>query len=200
MKAIVGLGNPGPRYELTRHNIGFLAVDALAEKLGLALDQEKFRARMAKGNWAAAGGQVVLSQPQTFMNNSGESVGPMLRFFQMAPSDCLVVHDEIDLPFGRVRFKQGGGDGGHNGLKSVTASLGTPEYLRVRLGVGRPAGRQPPKDYVLSRFEEDELDRLGPWLEQVVSMVEVLLKEGLSAAQNRFHSTVFGAVPTAEDR
>lgn len=181
MKAIVGLGNPEVRYERTRHNIGFMVVDRMAAKHGFEPATEKHRGLLRKGLLQGAGvGTVALFKPQTYMNHSGEAVAKLAGFFQIEPADILVVHDDMDLPFGSVRFKLGGGPGGHNGLKSIDQELGGREYHRLRMGIGRPDGRMRPTNYVLGRFTE---------------MIERFLVEGLSSAQNRYHNSVFGLEP-----
>lgn len=186
---VVGLGNPGPRYQATRHNAGFLVLDVLAARIG-----GRFRAQRAHNANAdviegrLVGVPVVLGKPRTFMNESGGPVVNMARFYKIAPEQIVVVHDELDIPFGAHRLKRGGGDGGHNGLRSITASLGSRDYLRVRVGIGRPPGRQDAADYVLDDFAAAERKALGLELELAADAVELLLQEGLEAAQNRFHA------------
>ncbi len=182
---VVGLGNPGPRYEATRHNAGFLVVDLLAERLGGRFKAHKARADVAEGR--LAGLPVVLAKPKTYMNESGGPVVNVARFYKIPVERIAVVHDELDLPYGEVRLKRGGGEGGHNGLRSTTASLGSKEYARVRFGIGRPPGRQDPADYVLREFSTAERKDLAFHVDRAADAVEALLADGLEAAQNRFH-------------
>jgi PTH1 family peptidyl-tRNA hydrolase len=149
MKIIVGLGNPGRKYERTRHNAGFMALDELARGLRFDLSREKYQAFIGKGMIGDV--EALLAKPQTYMNESGRSVGAILRYTRAKHSDLIVVHDEIDLPLGVVRVKAGGGHGGHNGLRSIIEHLGTPDFIRVRVGVGRPSNGLAAADHVLSR-------------------------------------------------
>ena len=161
IRLIVGLGNPGPEYEATRHNAGFWWVDGAARQLGGALAFDRnYKGTVARINRAE--GPVWLLQPMTFMNLSGQSVAPLARFFKIAPAEILVVHDELDLAPGQVKLKQGGGAAGHNGLKDILAHLGTPAFWRLRLGIGHPGDRNQVIDYVLKaprREEQEEIDR-----------------------------------------
>ena len=182
---VVGLGNPGPRYERTRHNAGFLVLDALAERVGGRFKAHKSRADVLEGR--LAGLPVVLAKPQSFMNDSGGPVVNVARFYKVPVEAVTVVHDELDLPYGALRLKRGGGDGGHNGLRSTTSSLGSKEYARVRFGIGRPPGRQDAADYVLREFGAAERKELGYFLDRAADAVEALLARGLEAAQNEFN-------------
>jgi PTH1 family peptidyl-tRNA hydrolase len=182
---VVGLGNPGPRYAATRHNAGFLVVDLLAERIGGRLKAHKGRADVLEGR--SAGVPVVLAEPRSYMNESGGPVVSVARFYKVPIERLIVVHDELDLPFGALRLKRGGGDGGHNGLRSVTASLGSKDYLRVRFGIGRPPGRQDPADYVLREFSAVERKDLGFHVDRAADAVEALLTQGLEAAQNAYN-------------
>jgi peptidyl-tRNA hydrolase, PTH1 family len=155
---IVGLGNPGPRYAGTRHNAGFLIVDELASRVGGSFKAHKGRADIVEGR--LAGQPVVLAKPKSFMNESGGPIVAISRFYKIDIARIVVVHDELDLPFGALRLKRGGGEGGHNGLRSTSASLGSKEYLRVRFGIGRPPGRQDPAEYVLREFAAAERKEL----------------------------------------
>jgi peptidyl-tRNA hydrolase, PTH1 family len=181
---VVGLGNPGPRYAGTRHNAGFLVVDLLAERMG-----GRFRRRglcdVLEGRLADV--PVVLAKPRGYMNESGGPIVAVSRFYKVPVDRLAVVHDDLDLPFGTLRLKRGGGDGGHNGLRSATAALGTRDYARVRFGIGRPPGRQDPADYVLRDFSAAEREDLGYLVDRAADAVEVLLAEGLEAAQNAFN-------------
>ncbi len=162
MKLVVGLGNPGPKYERTRHNIGFLAIDAIARHWNLRSPREKFNGEIAEGE--IGGERVVALKPMTFMNNSGESVAPAARFYKIEPADVIVIHDELDLAPGKVRIKRGGGAAGHNGLRSIDAHLGQ-DYWRMRLGIGHPGRKDLVLHYVLQNFLAEEtiwLDKLLP--------------------------------------
>jgi PTH1 family peptidyl-tRNA hydrolase len=182
---VVGLGNPGPGYAATRHNAGFLVVDLLAERLGGRFKAHKGRADVVEGR--LGGRTVVLAKPRSYMNESGGPVVAVARFYKVPVEQIVVVHDELDLPFGALRLKRGGGDGGHNGLRSLSAALGSREYARVRFGIGRPPGRQDPADFVLRPFAAAERKELGYLLDRAGDAVEALLGEGLEAAQNVFN-------------
>ncbi len=182
---IVGLGNPGPRYAATRHNAGFFVVDLLAERIGGRFKAHRSRSDVLEGR--LAGVPVVLAKPVSYMNESGGPVNAAARFFKVVPEQIVVVHDELDLPFGSLRLKRGGGDGGHNGLKSLTSALGSKEYARVRFGIGRPPGRQDPADYVLREFAGAERKELGFLVDRAADAVEALIGNGLEAAQNEFN-------------
>jgi len=183
---VAGLGNPGPSYAGNRHNAGYLAADVLAARAGVRFRAGKFRAVAAEGRVAGLGAIIV--KPLTFMNDSGVAVSGISGYYRLDPEHVVVVHDELDLPFGTVRLKRGGGDNGHNGLRSVTAHLGTREYYRVRIGIGRPPGRMDPAAYVLRDFSTAERKELPFLLDRAADAVEALLADGLAAAQNAFHS------------
>lgn len=183
---IVGLGNPGPRYAATRHNAGFFVLDELADRLGCGFKLHKGTVELAEGR--LAGSPVVLAKPRSYMNLSGGPVLQVSRFFKIDPARIVVVHDELDLPYGVVRLKRGGGEGGHNGLKSISAALGTKDYVRVRFGIGRPPGRQDPAEYVLREFAAVERKDIGYLIDRAADAVEAVLSSGLEAAQNTFHS------------
>lgn len=188
MHLVVGLGNPGKKYEKNRHNVGFMAVDRVARSHGLPAFKEKFGALWTKGELAAGGGRhpVALLEPQTFMNLSGDSVQPAAAFFDVEPSRLIVVHDELDLAWRDVRLKVGGGHAGHNGLRSIIQRLGTPEFIRVRVGVGRPPPgfRGDVADYVLSDFDALERPELPDVLERAVAAIEKVVAEGIAPAMN----------------
>ena len=184
---LVGLGNPGPQYSGNRHNIGFMVIDAFAQRLGESLMQKKFNGLYAKVQFEHS--PVVLLKPQTFMNLSGRSVAPAQRFFDTEPPQLLVIHDELDLPFGRLRLKQGGGHGGHNGLRSIMAETGDRNFMRLRMGIGRPPGGSV-SNFVLSNFSKgDEIDWLPDFIDRAISALEQVLSEGLAAAMNRVNAT-----------
>jgi PTH1 family peptidyl-tRNA hydrolase len=184
---VVGLGNPGPEYAETRHNVGFRVVDLLATRAGGGrFSKHRSNADVLEGR--LAGRRVVLAKPRTYMNVSGGPVANLAKYFSVPVEDIVVVHDELDLGFGVVRLKRGGGEGGHNGLRSITSSIGTREYLRVRFGIGRPPGRQDPADYVLKRFSGAETKELEFAVDLAADAAEALLLDGLEPAQNRFHA------------
>ncbi|MBL7495988.1 aminoacyl-tRNA hydrolase [Frankia sp. CNm7] len=185
---VIGLGNPGAEYAGTRHNAGYLVLDALAERHGARLRSHKARADAAQTRLGPA--SVVLGRTRSYMNVSGPPVASLRAFFKVDPSRVIVVHDELDIPFGAVRLKRGGGDNGHNGLRSITSSLGTREYLRVRFGIGRPPGRMDPADFVLRDFAPAERKELPFLVDRAADAVEALVTEGLEPAQNRFHALV----------
>jgi PTH1 family peptidyl-tRNA hydrolase len=185
---VIGLGNPGPRYAVTRHNLGFRVVGALAGRMGARFKVLKTPgARVETVEGRLVDRQVVLARPLSYMNDSGGPVSSVARYYKVDPAQVVIVHDELDLPFGTMRLKRGGGDGGHNGLRSITAALGTPEYNRVRVGIGRPPGRQDPADYVLREFGAAERAELPYEIERAADAVETLLGKGLEAAQNEFN-------------
>ena len=184
---VVGLGNPGPRYETTRHNVGFLVADILAERIGSGFKvHKKSGAEVTTGR--LGGRSVVLAKPRTYMNESGRHIGPLAKFYSVEPADIVVIHDELDIDFGRIRLKFGGGEGGHNGLRSIASALGTKDFQRVRIGVGRPPGRQDPAAFVLENFNSKERPELGTILEQAADATELLLQHGVEAAQNTVHA------------
>lgn len=186
---IVGLGNPGSRYDGTRHNFGFLVLDALAESLAVGGRQqwkEQSGAQVLKV--ATQNGEVLLVKPMTYMNRSGEPLAQIMKFFKKGVADILVLHDELDLSFGTLRLKRGGGEGGHNGLRSISSSLGSNAYDRLRLGVGKPTHPSfEIVDWVLTRFSKEEQSQLSVLVERAVDMVLHAHKDGLTAAQARYH-------------
>ncbi|MET1071256.1 MAG: aminoacyl-tRNA hydrolase [Umezawaea sp.] len=182
---VVGLGNPGPKYEGNRHNVGFLVLDELAARVRGKFKAHKGGAEILEGR--LAGHRVILAKPRTFMNLSGGPVAGAANFFKIAPADIIVIHDELDLPYGTIRLKLGGGDTGHTGLRSITKSLGTKDYHRIRFGVDRPPGRMDPADYVLRDFSATERKDLAFELDRTADTVESLLTDGLEATQNKFH-------------
>ncbi|MFB9907191.1 aminoacyl-tRNA hydrolase [Allokutzneria oryzae] len=182
---VVGLGNPGPGYAGNRHNIGFLVLDELAGRIGGKFKAHKAGAEVLEGR--LAGHRAVLAKPRSYMNLSGGATAGAARFYKVDPGAVIVVHDELDLPFGQVRLKLGGGENGHNGLRSISKSLGTKDYLRVRFGIGRPPGRMDPADFVLKDFSSTERKELAFAIDLCADAVEGLVSSGLEAAQNRFH-------------
>lgn len=182
---VVGLGNPGPRYAGNRHNVGAMVLEVLSARMGGRFRPHKGGADVLEGR--LAGRRTVLARPRSYMNVSGGPVAGTARFFRVPPADVAAVHDDLDLDFGVVKVKRGGGEGGHNGLRSISASLGTRDYLRVRFGVGRPPGRMDPAAYVLRDFSAVERRDLDVLVDRCADVVEALLAEGLVATQNRFH-------------
>nr|WP_295970512.1 aminoacyl-tRNA hydrolase [uncultured Bacillus sp.] len=164
MKLIVGLGNPGKQYEKTRHNIGFIVVDKIAEKLNIQLDQAKFKGLFGMGH--IEGEKVLLLKPLTYMNLSGESIRAIIDFYQIDTEDLLVIYDDLDLPAGRIRLRQKGSAGGHNGIKSTIAHLGTQAFNRIRVGINRPSNGMEITDYVLGRFSQEELAEIEEAVER----------------------------------
>ncbi|WP_422745104.1 aminoacyl-tRNA hydrolase [Mycobacterium sp. WMMD1722] len=184
---VVGLGNPGPAYAKTRHNIGFVVADLLAGRLGSGFSlHKKSGADIATGR--LAGRAVVVAKPRTYMNESGRHVGPLAKYYSVAPADVIVLHDELDIDFGRIRLKFGGGVAGHNGLKSVAAALGTKDFQRVRIGVGRPPGRKDAATFVLEPFTSNERTEVPTICEQAADATELLISHGLEPAQNTVHA------------
>lgn len=188
---VVGLGNPGAEYAATRHNVGQHAVDVLAA--GRRFKAHRSQAaicetRIGTGAGGAPGPRAVLAKPTTYMNVSGGPVAALARYFDVEPERLVVVHDELDIDFGAIRLKRGGGEGGHNGLRSVTASLGGAGYLRVRVGIGRPPGRMDPADYVLREFSPPQRREADLLVVEAADAVELLLTRGLEAAQLYYHS------------
>ena len=184
---VVGLGNPGPQYATTRHNIGFMVVDVLADRMG-----EKFKVHKKSGAEVAtgrlAGRPVVLAKPRVYMNESGRQVGPLAKFYSVAPADVVVIHDELDIDFGRIRLKAGGGVAGHNGLRSVGSALGGNDFQRVRVGIGRPPGQKSGAAFVLENFNSVERKEVPTIIEQAADATEFLISQGLEPAQNIVHA------------
>ncbi|MFM7200874.1 MAG: aminoacyl-tRNA hydrolase [Myxococcota bacterium] len=186
MMLLVGLGNPGFKYESTRHNIGFRVVTRLAEQAGQSISRARFKGLTADATWGQE--KVLFLLPQTFMNLSGESVAEAARFFGVEVPSIVVVHDELDIPFGHVRLKKGGGHAGHNGLRSLIDCLGSNDFVRVRVGVGRPPGRQPVIDFVLSDFSLYEKSYLDDVILRAHQATESILNDGLTKAMAQFHA------------
>jgi peptidyl-tRNA hydrolase, PTH1 family len=190
MWLIVGLGNPGREYERNRHNVGYLVADLLARRTGARFSRHRravadvAEARLGVGFDAP---QLVIAKPLTFMNLAGGPVAALCQFYKITPDRVVAVHDELDLPYGAVRAKFGGGEGGHNGLRSLSRSLSTKDYLRVRIGISRPPGRQDAADYVLSDFSAAERKDLEYLVDRAADVVESLVVQGLEPTQNAFH-------------
>jgi len=184
---VVGLGNPGPQYAKTRHNVGFMVADLLAARLGAPFKVHKRSgAEIVTGRLGNR--SVVVAKPRTFMNESGRHIGPLAKFYSVSPADMIVIHDELDIDFGKIRLKLGGGEGGHNGLRSVANALGTKDFQRVRIGIGRPPGRKDPAAFVLEPFTAAERSELATICELAADATEVLVEAGLEPAQNQVHA------------
>jgi PTH1 family peptidyl-tRNA hydrolase len=183
---IVGLGNPGKKHQKNRHNIGFMAVDRLAGQNDIPLG--KVQSKAVLGNGRIAGQQVILAKPQTYMNRSGDSVGPLVNYYRVPLENVLVIYDELDLPFGTLRLRQSGGSGGHNGMKSIINHLGQ-DFPRMRLGIGRPPGRMEPADFVLRDFRGQELEVADALLNDAVLAVETYLTDGIDLAMTKHNGS-----------
>ena len=184
MKIVVGLGNPGARYKDTRHNIGFQVLDELARRWRSENWKRRFEAEVSEHR---AGGPVLLVKPQTFMNLSGEAVREAAKFYKVAPQDIIAIHDDLDLPAGRLRIRERGGAGGHKGIQSMIVQLGTDAFVRVKFGIGRPPAEWDTADYVLGRFSPEEQPSISQTIGLAADAVEAILAEGTSAAMNRFN-------------
>lgn len=187
---IVGLGNPGPEYARHRHNVGFMIADLIAQRAGLRFSRHRrVAADVAEGRLRIGGPRIVLVKPLTFMNLSGGPVTGLAQFYKVPVDQVIAVHDELDVPFEQLRLKQGGGEGGHNGLRSMSTSLGSKDYVRVRFGIGRPPGRQNPADFVLSDFTTVERKELDFFIDRAADAVEMVIERGLEPAQNQYHAS-----------
>ena len=184
---IVGLGNPGPKYEFTRHNAGFLCMDLLAQQLGVKIDRIKFKSVVA--DVAIEGSRCILMKPQTFMNNSGEAVRDAANFYKIPPEHIIILFDDISLPPGKLRIRRKGSDGGHNGIKSILYLLGSEQFPRIKLGVGaKPRPDYDLADWVLSTFQKDELSRMKEAMEKACEAVPLLVREETDRAMNLYNS------------
>ncbi|MDI3314962.1 MAG: aminoacyl-tRNA hydrolase [Mycobacterium sp.] len=184
---VVGLGNPGPNYARTRHNLGFMVADILAARLGSTFKAHK-RSGAEVLSGRLAGRSVVLAKPRCFMNESGRQVAPLAQFYSVAPPDIIVIHDDLDIAFGRIRLKRDGGEGGHNGLRSVATALGTKDFQRIRIGIGRPPGHKDPAVFVLENFTAAERPQVPTICERAADATELLIELGLDSAQNVVHA------------
>ena len=184
---VVGLGNPGPGYASNRHNVGQMALAELAHRVSATFKSHKANATVAEARLSPGGPKLILAKPNSFMNLSGGPIAALLRFYDLDASRLIVLHDELDIPFDSVRLKSGGGHGGHNGVRDIAAAIGTPDFVRVRIGIGRPPGRQDPADFVLKPFTGAEREVLPSLLSDAVDATELVITEGLLAAQTRFH-------------
>jgi PTH1 family peptidyl-tRNA hydrolase len=192
-RLIVGLGNPGQGFSGNRHNVGFMSVNHLAKAHGMRFDRSKSESRVAEGE--IGGISVMLARPQTFMNLSGKAVEGLMHKLKLTPDDIIVIHDDLDLPLGRIRIRKGGSSGGHNGIRSIIAEIGTEDFVRLRIGIGRPdrsdaavARTHDVKDHVLGDFAGDERSTIEATIPRVIEAVECLLTEGLVQAMNRFYA------------
>ncbi|KZE92247.1 Peptidyl-tRNA hydrolase [Agromyces sp. NDB4Y10] len=185
---VVGLGNPGAQYAGNRHNVGQMVADELASRIGATFKSHKTPSRVAEGFLGPGRPKLVLAKPNSYMNTSGGPVSALLKFYSLPIDRLIVVHDELDIPFDTVRLKRGGGHGGHNGLRDIQKAAGSPEFTRVRVGIGRPPGRMDAADYVLRDFAGAEREALPNLLADAADAVESIVTDGLVAAQQRFHS------------
>ncbi len=185
---VVGLGNPGPGYAGNRHNVGQMALAQLADRASVTFKNHKANAAVAEGRSFVSGPRLILAKPNTFMNVSGGPVAALLRFYKLEPSRLIVLHDELDIPFDSLKLKHGGGHGGHNGLRDIISAIGTGDFTRVRIGVGRPPGRMDAADYVLRDFTRDEREVLPNLLGDAADATELIASQGLTAAQLKFHT------------
>lgn len=186
---VVGLGNPGDKYSSTRHNIGFMVADELANRYTGKFSSHKYRAlvsevRLGVGSEAP---KLIIIKPSTYMNDSGNAVAPLAKYFNTAPQQIIAIHDELDIPFNTIRVKLGGGDNGHNGLKSLTQSLSTPDYFRIRVGIGRPTTPQDTADYVLDNFSKAERSVVPDLALRACDAIESLVTKGLEITQQNFN-------------
>src|SRR5574337_818690 len=182
---VVGLGNPGPEYEASRHNVGFRVVEVLADRVGTALTRRRYHSLFVKG--LLHGSQVLLVKPLTFMNESGVSVSRWQQTLHLDPRRIIVIHDDLDLPLSQLRVKVGGGHGGHRGVRSVMEAMGNPDFVRVRVGIGRPRDGQDAVEHVLGPFDEREGDLIQGAVQWAADAVELLLREGLEATMSRYN-------------
>lgn len=182
---IIGLGNPGREYQKNRHNIGFMAIDVLAERLGLTFSRVQHKALVA--DIRHLGNKLILAKPQTFMNNSGQAVGALVRFYKLPMSNIIVAYDDVDLPFETMRLRPNGGSAGQKGMKSLIQHLGTEEFPRIRLGIGRPPGRMSTPDYVLQNFPKSDTEALAIFLERAADAIMRFIEEGLEPTMNHYN-------------
>ncbi|MFC4403575.1 aminoacyl-tRNA hydrolase [Gracilibacillus xinjiangensis] len=185
MKCIVGLGNPGRKYEKTRHNAGFMVIDYLLERHNWKLEKQKFNGLYTMETWEDE--KVILLEPQTFMNLSGECLRPLMDFYQLEPEDVVVIYDDLDLPLGKVKLRQTGGHGGHNGVRSIIDHLGTKQFNRIRFGIGRPVQPIPVIDYVLGKFSADEQAALDDSIEHAANALEAWMRDSFQKVMNDYN-------------
>ena len=187
---VVGLGNPGDQYAATRHNVGQMVIDQLVKRHSVKLASHKSRTHIAayKLGVGIDAHQIILAKSQSYMNETGGPIKALANFYSVEPEKIIVLHDELDIGFAAIRTKLGGGDNGHNGLKSMTSAFNTPDYYRVRLGIGRPMGQQDPADFVLKQFSKEEKKVLDEFIERGADVVEFLIEKGLELTQGKFNS------------
>ncbi|BDZ63544.1 aminoacyl-tRNA hydrolase [Agromyces mangrovi Wang et al. 2018] len=185
---VVGLGNPGAQYAGNRHNVGQMVADELASRIGASFRSHRTPSRVAEGFVRPGGAKLIIAKPNSYMNTSGGPVSALVKYASVPADRVIVVHDELDIPFDTVRLKRGGGHGGHNGLRDIAKALSTPDFVRVRVGIGRPPGRQDPADFVLRDFAGAERQALPSLLSDAADAVEAIVDDGLVAAQQRFHA------------
>ncbi len=187
---VVGLGNPGDQYAATRHNVGQMVIDQLVKRHSIKLASHKSRTHIAayKLGVGIDAHQIILAKSQSYMNETGGPIKALANFYSVGPEKIIVLHDELDIGFAAIRTKLGGGDNGHNGLKSMTSAFNTPDYYRVRLGIGRPMGQQDPADFVLKQFSKEEKKDLDEFIERGADVVEFLIEKGLELTQGKFNS------------
>jgi len=187
---VVGLGNPGDQYAATRHNVGQMVIDQLVKRHSVKLASHKSRTHVAayKLGVGIDAHQIILAKSQSYMNETGGPIKALANFYSVEPEKIIVLHDELDIGFAAIRTKLGGGDNGHNGLKSMTSAFNTPDYYRVRLGIGRPMGQQDPADFVLKQFSKEEKKVLDEFIERGADVVEFLIEKGLELTQGKFNS------------
>lgn len=188
MYLVVGLGNPGPDYAFNRHNVGQMVIDVLAKRLGANFSKHKSNALVAETRLGIGLDKLILAKPLSYMNTSGGPVSSLAKFYGISPDHVIVIHDELDIPAESVKLKFGGGHAGHNGLRDIISALGTNEYIRIRVGIGRPPGSMDTADFVLKNFSAVEKKELPTTLEIAADAVEAVIKDGLTQAQQRFHS------------
>jgi peptidyl-tRNA hydrolase, PTH1 family len=186
MYLIIGLGNPGNRYQHTRHNIGFMVLEKIAARWEVDLKQTSFDALWNRGKIGSI--NVLLGMPQTYMNLSGNAARKLLAYFKVDINNLIVIHDDLDLPFGTIRLKTGGGDAGHKGLKSIMTCLGSADFMRIRMGIGKPSGRQPVEDYVLQRFGQEEAAALEQIIQSASEAVAEIVTSGMQQAMAKYHT------------
>jgi len=185
---IAGLGNPGPKYRHNRHNVGFMVLDAFAEHTQIPIQRVQFRTLVGKGLFHEV--RLVLAKPQTYMNVSGQAVVPLMKFYKIPPERMIVVHDDLDLPFGTLRLRPEGGAGGQHGVESIITKLGRRDFARLRIGIGRPPGRMDPRDYVLHNFDPPEVEFLPAVLQHAVDAIISFIQDGIEKAMNDFNGSL----------
>ena len=185
---IAGLGNPGPKYRHNRHNVGFMVLDAFAEHTQIPIQRVQFRTLVGKGLFHEV--RLVLAKPQTYMNVSGQAVVPLMKFYKIPPERMIVVHDDLDLPFGTLRLRPEGGAGGQHGVESIITKLGRRDFARLRIGIGRPPGRMDPRDYVLHNFDPSEVEFLPAVLQHAVDAIISFIQDGIEKAMNDFNGSL----------